>query len=61
MGWRETKGEEPECLDDYDYIWIYSRSGGIEITETWGCFDWSAFSHWQPANIKIPKSPELTS
>lgn len=60
MGWRETKGKKPECLNDYDYMWLYSVSYGVEIANTDDYRDWDYYSHWQPADIKEPDSPDLT-
>lgn len=57
MSWIQTDGQEVDEAADYDYIWICWDEGGIELVAGWASLNWSHISHWQPADVIVPRRP----
>lgn len=58
--WVETNGEEPEVFESTEYAWVRWDSDKIELTTTWGLFEWSRVTHYMPApEIREPKPPKI--
>ena len=56
--WKKINGTQPDEFEETDFAWIFSKSGEISLTETWGCFEWEDFTHFMPApDIKYPARP----
>lgn len=57
MSWIQTDGQEVEEAADHEYIWICWDEGSVELIEGWASINWAQISHWQPADVVVPRRP----